>query len=82
MDELEERLSDNLNKARSEYWEALAEITRCERLREDLGIPHPDGTQALRGAHHNFQVAGQKFWAALEAWLDHSIRRSGKRPSE
>ncbi len=82
IDELEGKLSDDLNKARAEYREALADFTRCERLREDLGIPHPDGTQALRRAHHNFQVAGQRFWAALEAWLDHAIRRPGTKPSE
>lgn len=65
-----------LHVARKRYELALANLRLAEGVYNDLDRPHPDGTEVLRNANHEFSAATEEFRRALQKFSDSVLRKS------
>ncbi len=54
----------------------MAQLRRAEGIYNDLDRPHPDGTEVLRNANHEFSVATEEFRRALQKFSDAVLRKT------
>jgi hypothetical protein len=79
---LESQLLEKLKAAEQEYRLATSAFKTLSGQFKDLGMQHPDGSQAMRNAIAGETLARKQYHAALRAFTDLVLRGIPPPPEE